>query len=567
MFKRNFLKLLIVFVLSIVVVEQTYIPMAQAGMGSYVSNALSGSVSSVTTGQGGFYHAQGEDIYTLGYTRIRFNLTPGNTSLFTIEPPQFSMGCSGIDSMWGGFSMVSGAELEKIMQNIISIAIPFAFNMALGVLCKQCEAIMNQIEAIANKLNGLNFNSCRTAQAAAGVLTTSILNLNQSGGSNNNWLSSVQGVLNTTTGGNPNGTGTGGIIGMLNNFKSDIPSGSCSSSTTSPIQSEWNAISNCGTTKLKQTFQLGSVLRYIADRIHIGLTAGGTAGPTTGGAYDLIGVIRGSLIGDIMGYMSSDPSINGKPDKVRYFPVTSYSRDLSGNSAISTAFQSLLYGGNLSSSTISTKAYSDAYGANGTLLNKTELFSPPPGTINAPCFVGFYPLYDSMLDAIASSLFTSYTFKPAQSKCSPTPTTASSPISPSEYAQFISASQIPVIEVIKMAVVTDPSDPSPAIINQAAQVMAEGALADWMGAILNGINANIYSYKNLSNPPKGYMNALKEYQSQTKTVWDYFQARYKSHKIAIIALLKALKQMNHAWIRSLSSSGLMGNYNFSKHLQ
>jgi hypothetical protein len=99
MYRKNFiLKFLIIIILSLVVTEQSLIPAAQAaGIGSLVENSLSGAISSVTTGQAGYYHTQGEGIYTLGYTRIRFSVTPGDVSLFTIQPPQFSVGCSGID--------------------------------------------------------------------------------------------------------------------------------------------------------------------------------------------------------------------------------------------------------------------------------------------------------------------------------------------------------------------------------------------------------------------------------------------------------------------------------------
>ncbi|MHB1661417.1 MAG: conjugal transfer protein TraH [bacterium] len=270
--------------------------------GSWVDNAISGGMTTYNGG-GGYYHSQGQDIYTLGYSRVRFGTEPGSVSLFTIAPPTLSMGCSGIDAMWGGFSMISGAELQKIMQNIISVAIPFAFNMALGVLCKQCEAIMNQIESIANKLNGLNFNSCRSMEQASNLATQTLngmMNSNQSSGQTNNWMSGISSALT----GNSNGTGTTGILGTINGYVTQVNNvmSGCIPSATAYKQYGNNA--TCGSIAADNKFEFGSYLRRAAAHAHLGLIQG--TQPNSGGFDGILGVIRGSLTGDLVGFLPSN---------------------------------------------------------------------------------------------------------------------------------------------------------------------------------------------------------------------------------------------------------------------
>ena len=563
MFKRNFFKLIIVFVLSIVVFEQAYIPAAQASLG--IGSAISGAISSVTTGQGGFYHAQGEDIYTLGYTRIRFNLTPGNTSLFTIQPPQFSMGCSGIDAMWGGFSMISGAKLEKILQAVISEAIPFAFNMALGVLCKQCEAIMNQLEAIANKLNGLNFNSCKTAQVAAGALTGFMQSEIQTG-SSNDWQSDMNNLLGSTTTGSSDSSS--GIGQALTSFENAIPNSGCSqqqvtktyTQTDATIQNIYNTISDCGQEKVKRLFHLGSLLRTIADHSNLGFTSNGTYGPTTGGANDMIGILRGSLIGDVYGYIPGN--IQGK-SMVKY-GMTSVG-SMANAQQIQSAEKVLLEGGMLTSKKISTTAYDVKYGAQtGSDLTKSLFY-----TTSSVCFPGFSNIYVAYFQAaynyITDTSTTTIAYPFGTPQCTPPVITISSP---SEFAQFISSTQVPAVEVLKLAY----TENMPGLVTQAATIAGESALLQWIKPIINGVNLNIFAEQNFvtetgKHSAKVFLGLLKAYQIRLNTIYKDLDHKTKKQIEEMSGLMKTLKSTNHSWVRQLSSAGLLGNYNFSKHLQ
>ena len=74
---------------------------AFAGVNSFVSAGLNGANSVSNSGGAGVFHTQGENIYALGYSNVRFNTAGQSLQLFTITPPNFSIGCSGISAEWG----------------------------------------------------------------------------------------------------------------------------------------------------------------------------------------------------------------------------------------------------------------------------------------------------------------------------------------------------------------------------------------------------------------------------------------------------------------------------------
>lgn len=82
---------------------------------------------------------------------------------FQIQLPSIHSGCGGIDINLGGFSFLSMEQLGEKLKAIMSAAPTFVFQMGLSVLCKDCQAIMNEIENIADIINGINFDSCKAA--------------------------------------------------------------------------------------------------------------------------------------------------------------------------------------------------------------------------------------------------------------------------------------------------------------------------------------------------------------------------------------------------------------------
>ena len=141
-------------------------------------------------------------------------------------------------------------------------------------------------------------------------------------------------------------------------------------------------------------------------------------------------------------------------------------------------------------------------------------------------------------------------------------------VNSTQVTQFITESPVPVIEIMKLAYTLQ----EPSLVADSSKVIAAGSLLYWMQSILNGINTNIYvgrQYVKVKNSGanKVYMLLLQAYAFQARTVLSYFQKKDTEYKSSLVKLIAKLNTLNKAWVAQLSSAGLMGNYNFSKHLQ
>lgn len=102
--------------------------------------------------------------YTLGGASVRYDLG-GSIKPFNLEMPTIRSGCSGIDSVWGGFSYLNFEYLVQKLQRLTAAAPAFAFNMALGVLCKDCQQVAQDLEKIADQINSINMQGCQAASS------------------------------------------------------------------------------------------------------------------------------------------------------------------------------------------------------------------------------------------------------------------------------------------------------------------------------------------------------------------------------------------------------------------
>ena len=520
---------------------------------NWVSNAITGGITTYSGGAGNF-HSQGEDIYSLGYTRVRFGTTPGNISLFTIAPPTISMGCSGIDAMWGGFQMIV-ANLKKILESILAMAGPFAFDVALGILCKQCEAIMNQLEAIANKLNGINFNSCRTVQAAANVAVgalNGITQVNQVSGALNDYESGLTGMLKNVSG------SIGSFVTNINNFV-NCNASELNSSTPGKIAGWGNS---CGSITADKKFIFGSYLRNIAEHGHLGLI-GGTQ-PGSGGNNEILGVIRGSLIGDIVGYLpsSSTGGGNNKPT-LKYNPPVSNEQlaamQTSGmscgsettNTDINNPLTIFINGGQLADETVDwTAADTTTPVALNTLIKET----------NTP-FVGAAPIIESYLYGMEEQEFGTTGGDVPSSVCSGDG--SSQPVLSAD-SQTMTAltenSPIPVVELVKMAYVND----EPSLIQNASDLIATSIIQRWLNGLIFGLNLDSSARVNLNSKTKLKVLMINIMKSKLKSVGTELQALRKNYLTKLDDEIKTLNKLNEAWVQGLTSSGAIGSYNFSQ---
>ena len=514
-----------------------YVQPAYAGVNSFVSSGLNGANSVSNSGGAGVFHTQGENIYALGYSNVRFNTAGQSLQLFTITPPNFSIGCSGISAEWGAFAML-GSELMQVLQSIIQSGevLVFAFNMVLGVLCKQCQTIMTQIEGIANKLNGLNFNSCQTAEAMgniAGAELNSMLNLNATSGSSNDYHGSQKSLL-------------GNVPTNINKYITDINTFmNCASNSQSAAALVKNNFKSCGEAAAADKFSLGSLLRNSLIQAHIGLIDG--TEPGTGGANDLIGVLRGQFIGDVVGYASA--AKKGEPVVKMFSPAEVVTTNPNGNQ-LTSLFNMLMFGSkNVTSMVI-------PFPPSGSVTNATSLSSLEEVTPNM-CFQGFAFYYKSYLNQIMQSYFGESNFLNVGSGlCG----TYVAPLSQSQMENLVTQSSVPVILVLKLAYVNN----DPAIVETAADLMAAGYARSLFSDILKAVEINVMAAKNLDRKKKTriwniYVNQVKHVQSAIDKMYDTYESTLHIQQ----ANLKYYANLNKAWVSSLSQYGLAGNYQYN----
>lgn len=92
-----------------------------------------------------------------------------NYQLLHIDPPRLAAGCSGIDSFFGSFSMLSSAQLESLVRNIIQAAPGYLMQLAIKAICDDCYAIMAAMKHYADMLNSGQINSCSVTKAVVGA--------------------------------------------------------------------------------------------------------------------------------------------------------------------------------------------------------------------------------------------------------------------------------------------------------------------------------------------------------------------------------------------------------------
>jgi hypothetical protein len=95
---------------------------------------------------------------------MSLRLPVDKTPFFHFTPPRINAGCGGIDAFWGGFSFLNPEYLIQKLKNILMAAPAYAFQLALETLCEPCANIITTLSAIADQLNGLASDDCRSAK-------------------------------------------------------------------------------------------------------------------------------------------------------------------------------------------------------------------------------------------------------------------------------------------------------------------------------------------------------------------------------------------------------------------
>ncbi len=232
-----------------------------------------------------------------GGGRYRYRIEGhGTISLAHVTPPSMSAGCNGVDIDFGGFSYLeNGDELLKKLKAIATSALgTYVFKAGLKLVCKECDNIMQDLEDVANMINGLNFDSCQVANQVADYAVNKSINaanyaLGEGLVSNiSKWGNAPMGALREY--------GTTPLRNMLKSTGNTI--GNAISSLTASEQDEI----------LNNLLGLGSFLRRAMDsNLTVTISTDliqnmGSDGTTGESRYT--GVMR-CLAGDILGYDAS----------------------------------------------------------------------------------------------------------------------------------------------------------------------------------------------------------------------------------------------------------------------
>jgi conjugative transfer pilus assembly protein TraH len=90
-----------------------------------------------------------------------------NESLWHFVPPSFNAGCGGIDLFAGSFSFVSAEQFQQLLRAIAANAAGYAFEVALGAMCKEC---LETMETLQKKIQALNQGFANSCQLAKGLV-------------------------------------------------------------------------------------------------------------------------------------------------------------------------------------------------------------------------------------------------------------------------------------------------------------------------------------------------------------------------------------------------------------
>ncbi len=90
-----------------------------------------------------------------------------NESLWHFVPPSFNAGCGGIDLFAGSFSFISAEQFQTLLRAIAANAAGYAFEVALGAMCKEC---LETMETLQKKIQALNQGFANSCQLAKGLV-------------------------------------------------------------------------------------------------------------------------------------------------------------------------------------------------------------------------------------------------------------------------------------------------------------------------------------------------------------------------------------------------------------
>lgn len=142
---------------------------SQADLNDSLQDMFDGwALSNVTPG--GVYESQQRGYYTGGRMSVRMYNQDFN--LLSVAPPQFKLGCSGVDLYLGAFSYGSLTRYTDLLQQLgTGLVLGFAFQLALKEICEVCSDVLNKLESASRMINSSGrLNPCEVGKTVGQAL-------------------------------------------------------------------------------------------------------------------------------------------------------------------------------------------------------------------------------------------------------------------------------------------------------------------------------------------------------------------------------------------------------------
>jgi hypothetical protein len=142
-----------------------------ADLGSAFDNLVSPGAA-MTVNKPGRFQSAARNTFVAGGADLRF---PRRTSpsLVSVTPPSLSAGCGGISAHFGGFSFISGGEIEQMIRSIAQNSQGMVISMAIKTLCPMCESVIQAMSRMAQQASKMSMDSCAVATNLANTLADS----------------------------------------------------------------------------------------------------------------------------------------------------------------------------------------------------------------------------------------------------------------------------------------------------------------------------------------------------------------------------------------------------------
>lgn len=141
---------------------------AKAGINGDLEDFFKSMGSAVNATSASTYQDQAAGYYTGGGVFIRNSSK--NIQPVTLQAPSYRAGCGGIDLHLGGLSFIKAQELLSALRAVGSSMPTYAFELMIQTVSPQIYNTINELNALAHRINQTNINTCEVTATTLGAL-------------------------------------------------------------------------------------------------------------------------------------------------------------------------------------------------------------------------------------------------------------------------------------------------------------------------------------------------------------------------------------------------------------